>query len=166
MAVIVCATPPTYNWGWFSREDQRMHVQTVDRAHLHLHYKVWLERQGRRVIEPEPGIPPKVFKALKAVIVKERVRVDTEWAAFMIQNGWLKVRMTGTTITLFAYPNSPNHFERTIDVSELILNEEYARKVTPKDVALNHEFAFLELFPHKDEAKRVHEPLEKILWLD
>jgi hypothetical protein len=166
MAVIIRNLPPTYNWGWFSREDQRMHVQIVDRVHLHLNYKIWLERQGRRVIEPEPGIPSKVFKALQAVIVKERVRIDQEWAAFMIQNGWLKARMTGTMITLYAYPNSPNHFERTIDVRELILSDEYALKVTPKDVALNQEFAFLELFPQKDEAKRVHEPLHKILWID
>lgn len=166
MAVIIRNVPPTYNWGWFSREDQRMHVQTVDRAHLQLNYKVWLERQGRRVIEPEPGIPPKIFKSLQAVILKERIRLEQEWAAFMIQNRWLTVRLAGTAITLYAYPNSPNHFERTIDLSELILSEEYARKVTPRDVALNQEFAFLELFPQKDEAKRVHEPLYKILWTD
>jgi hypothetical protein len=164
MAVIIRNVPPTYNWGWFSREDPRMHVQTVDKLHRGLHYKVWLENRGRRVIEPEPGIPSKVLKSLQAVIIKERVRLDTEWAAFMIANGWLKVKMVGPTITLYAYPNTPNHFERTIELSELVRNPEIAGKVTPQQVALNEEFAFLEIYPERDEAKRIHEPLEKILW--
>ena len=84
----------------------------------------------------------------------------------MIKNGWLKVKMVGSTITLFAYPDTPNHFERTLDLSELIPNESSARKVTPNDVALNEEFAFLEIFPQKEEGKRIHEPFERILWVD
>src|SRR5207247_1137437 len=95
MAVILRGIPPTFNWGWFSREDPRMHLQTVDRAHIHLHYKVWLENKGRRVIEPEPGIPAKVLKALQVEIVKQRERIEAEWAAFMIKNDWLQVRLTG-----------------------------------------------------------------------
>lgn len=59
MAVIIRGKPPTYDWGWFSREDQRMHLQVVDRLHWKLHYKVWLEREGKKVFEPEPGIPAK-----------------------------------------------------------------------------------------------------------
>jgi hypothetical protein len=82
----------------------------------------------------------------------------------MIANGWLKAKMVGPTITLFAYPNTPSHFERTIELSELVRNAEMASKVTPQQVALNEEFAFLEIYPERDEAKRIHEPLEKILW--
>jgi len=166
MAVVLRNTPPTYNWGWYSREDPRMHLQTVDRVHLKLHYKVWLENKGRRVIEPEPGIPAKVAKALTAAIIQERERIEIEWAYFMIKSGWLKVQMVGTAITLFAYPNTPNHFERTIDLLELIPNESSARKVTPQQVALNEEFAFLEIFPEKEEGKRIHEPLPDILWVN
>lgn len=52
----------------------------------------------------------------------------------MIRNGWLKVRLSGTAITVYAYPNCPTHFERTVDLRELIKDEETAKKVTPKDV--------------------------------
>src|SRR5690348_930178 len=99
MAVIIRDKPPTYHWGWFSREDPRMHLQSVDKAHIHLHYKVWLEKDGRRVIEPEPGIPAKVLKTLKATIIAERERIEAEWASFMIRNGWLRVRLAGNAIS-------------------------------------------------------------------
>ena len=36
----------------------------------------------------------------------------------------------------------------------------------PQEVALNEEFAFLEIYPQKEEGKRIHEPLEKALWVD
>jgi hypothetical protein len=166
MSVILRNTPPGYNWGWFSREDQRMHLQTVDKKHRNSHYKVWLENKGRRVVEPEPGIPAKVLKALLAAIRDERKRIDAEWAAFMIKRGWLEAQLVGPTIILSAYPRSPNRFERTLELRELIPNESCAQKVTAKDVALNEEFAFLELFPQRDEGARMHEPLERILWLD
>lgn len=166
MAVIIRNVPPTFNWGWFSREDQRMHLQTVDRAHRRLHYKVWLENKGRRVFEPEPGISAKVLKAVQRVMEDERERIEAEWAAFMIRNGWLKVRFANGIITLHAYPRSPNHFERTVELRDLIANEEIARKVTEKDVALNEEFAFLEIFPQRREGNRQHEPLDRILWVD
>jgi hypothetical protein len=166
MSVIMRGKPAGYNWGWFSREDQRMHLQTVDKTHIHLHYKVWLESKGRRVFEPEPGIPAKVLKALATVVEKERERIEAEWAAIMIRNAWLKARLVGGTIVLSAYPKSPTGFERTIEVLDLIPNESIAKKVTAKDVALNEEFAFLELFPERDEAKRQHQPLPRILWVD
>ena len=166
MTVLIRDIPPTYDWGWFSREDQRMHLQAVDKDHRHLHYKVWLENRGRRVIEPEPGIPAKVLKPLRTLIEKERGRLDTEWAIFMIKNGWLQAKLVGPSIVITAYPKTSNQFVRTIPVSELIRNEAFASKVTPKDVALNAEFGFLELFPHLDEARRDHEPLERVLWVD
>jgi hypothetical protein len=166
MAVILRNTPPGYHWGWFSREDQRMHLQIVDKAHAHLDYKVWLENKGRRVFEPEAGMPPKVLKSLEAAVQNERKRIEAEWASFMIRKGWLKVRLDGGTIVIGAYPKSHNRFERTVELLDLIPNESIAKKVTPKDVALNEEFACLELFPQRDEAKRDHEPLPDILWTD
>lgn len=120
MTVLIRDKPPTYNWGWFSREDQRMHLQAVDKDHLRLHYKVWLEEKGRRVIQPEPGIPAKAWKTLQAEIVKQRGKIEAYWIAFMIINGWLKVQLKGNLITLTAYPNTPNRFERLLYLSELV----------------------------------------------
>ncbi len=164
MAVIIRDKPPTYDWGWFSREDQRMHLQSVDKLHRRLHYKVWLEERGRRVIEPEPGIPAKVWKILQAEIVKQRLMIEAFWIALMIKNGWLKAQLKGGVIALTAYPNTPNRFERTIGLSDLVPNEAVAAKVTSQDVALNEEYSMLEIFPKMAEGSRVHEPLEKVLW--
>ena len=52
MAVILRDVPAGHNWGWFSREDARMHLQTLDRKHFGL-YKIWLERAGRRALISE-----------------------------------------------------------------------------------------------------------------
>src|SRR5712664_2320771 len=76
MAVLIRDRPPTFDWGWFSREDPRMHIQTVDKDHRHLHHKVWLENKGRRIVQPEPGIPAKVLKVLQEEIAKQRGRIE------------------------------------------------------------------------------------------
>lgn len=55
MAVIVRNVPPSYSWGWYSREDPRMHLQAVDSQHRKLGYKVWLENKGKRVVETRAG---------------------------------------------------------------------------------------------------------------
>ena len=164
MTVLIRDKPPTYDWGWHSREDQRMHLQSVDKDHRRLHYKVWLEEKGRKVIQPEPGIPAKVLKILKNEIIAQRGRIEAYWIAFMIKHGWLRCRLRNGVIDLHAYPHTPNHFERSIKLAELIPNEEVAKKVTPQDVVLNEEFAMLEIFPKREEGARVHWPLEDILW--
>lgn len=164
MTVLIRDKPPTYNWGWFSREEPRMHLQVVDKVHGFLHYKVWLEDKTRRVIQPAAPIPPKVFKVLQNEIDKQRERIETYWIIFMIKNGWLQVRLKSGLITIFAYPHTLNHFERTLPLAEVIPNEEVARKVTPQDVTLNVEYGFLEIFPKKEIAARDHVRLDTILW--
>ncbi len=164
VTIIIEDKPPTYNWGWFSREEPRMHLQVVDRKHLYLHYKVWLETDGKRTFEPEAEIPAKILKTLERTVSERRITVEAHWISLMIKLGWLKVQFKEGIITLYAYPNIPNHFERTIELSELIPNEEVARKVTPQDLALNEEFAMLEIFARREIAARMHVRLEDILW--
>jgi hypothetical protein len=164
MAVIIRDKPPTYDWGWFSREDPRMHLQTVDKDHRKLHYKVWLERKGKRVIEPAGALPPKVLRVLENEIAKQKGRIEAYWIIFMIQNDWLRVRLVGDTIVLYAYPNTPNHFERTVKLSKVIPNEEVAQTVTQRDLNLNAEYGMLEIFPRREEGARTHVPLEDLLW--
>ena len=98
MAIIIRDRPPTYDWGWFSREEPRMHLQTVDKDHRRLHFKIWLEKAGRRVFEPEPGIPAKILKVVQAEILQQRDRIEAYWASFMVKNDWLKVELTGSTM--------------------------------------------------------------------
>src|SRR5205823_6754388 len=57
MPAILEDVPPGYDWGWYSREDPRMHLQVVDRQHKGFKYKVWLEARGRRIFTPANSIP-------------------------------------------------------------------------------------------------------------
>src|SRR5262245_4077962 len=115
MPVVLEDVPPGFDWGWYSREDPRMHLQVVDRRHKRLKYKVWLESKGKRVIEPVGDIPAKIFKTLHAEIIKARPTIEVEWVHLMIEQGWLTYRLHGTLMVLIAYPNTPNHFERELD---------------------------------------------------
>jgi hypothetical protein len=164
MPVILRDIPPGYHWGWYSREDQRMHLQTVDRKHQN-EYKVWLEEHGKRVIQPVADIPAKVLKRLQAEIAKRRVAIEAEWVHLMIELGWLKLHVDGTQVTLTVYPNSPNQFERTLDLAEH-LGPDLAAQLRPEDVALNSEFAVIEIWPDKPETRRPFIQLSPILWAD
>src|SRR5690348_6475032 len=111
-----------------------MHVQTIDKDHRHLHYKSWLEENGRKIVQAERGIPAKVLKAIQGEIAKQRGRIEAYWIIFMIKNAWLRVRLKDGVITLFAYPNTPNHFERRLNLSDVIPNEEVRKTISPEDL--------------------------------
>lgn len=162
--VILKDVPPTYDWGWFSREDPRVHLQAVDKDHYDLGYKVWLERDGRRVIEPEPGIPAKVWKALHAQILKRRGMIEAYWISHMMRKGWLELQVVQPIVVLIAYPRFAHRFVRTLDLREDFGDPETLAKITPSDVVFNKEYAVLEIFPKREIAGRTHIRLESILW--
>ena len=64
--IILRSVPTGYSWGWFAREDSRMHLQTVDKKNRN-RYKVWLEN-GMRTFEPAESIPAKILKPLEAEV--------------------------------------------------------------------------------------------------
>ncbi len=166
MLVILRDVPTGYHWGWYSREEPRMHLQVVDRQHQHLGYKVWLEEKGRRVFLPEPGIPAKVAKALREACQRQRARIEADWVAFMIVNGWLSFRLRGSVIELTAYPGQRSAFRRSLDLKNWIADPTLLRKISPEVVRLNDEFAWLELFTDRPESRRVTIPLAPLLWTD
>ena len=175
MAVILPNVPTGINWGWYSREDSRMHLQTVDSKNLNA-YKVWLEKNGKRVFEPAGDIPAKILSKLKAVANKEprRGNIEGRWVNFMIKKNWLDWHMHDTLITLIAYPNVPgSRFTRTVDLAEHLAgiynpNSKMWPKnpVQPDEVALNDEMAAIEIWPQKHESLRLHIFLPDILWED
>ena len=60
-----------HDWGWFSREDQRMHLQTVESGARVGPNKarVWLENKGQRIFELATGdISGPDLKRLKAKV--------------------------------------------------------------------------------------------------
>jgi hypothetical protein len=164
VTVVLRDVPPGYNWGWYSREDQRMHLQTVDREHKN-QYKVWLEANDKRVFEPAGPIPAAILKKLKAEVARRRAPIDAEWVHFMIEHRWLKHEVHDRFVTLTAYPRMPTKIERTIDLADY-LGPEWAAEVKPEDVFLNSEFSVIALFPKQPESRQPFIPIPEILWQD
>lgn len=176
MAIHLRNVPPGYDWGWFSREDARMHLQPVDQKHRTADYKVWLEERGRRVFQPEGSIPPKVLKRVEGELVKHRKRIEDDWTRLMLQKDWLILSLTGSIITVVAYPQVPGSgFARTLDLadylpgiyhpeSQLVAREK--KPVTPEEIALSKELCAIEIYPQREEGRRHHIYLPPILWQD
>lgn len=158
MAVILGNVPKGYSWGWYSREDPRMHLQTVDSKHMN-EYKVWLENKGKRVFEPV-NVPSKIFSKLEDALNQKRGNVEGRWVNLMIEKGWLELHVHGSVLTLVAYPNVPgSRFTRTLDLADYlrgIYDPTYPmvpkEPVQPDEVVLNGKMAAIEIWPQKDES--------------
>jgi hypothetical protein len=157
-------TPPGYDWGWYSREDPRMHLQSVDEKHRNDH-KVWLETRGRRSFEPALKIPGNVLKPLRAAVARRRQRIEDDWVSFMIRQGWLEAHLAAPQVTLVAYPDTPNGFTRTVDLTEHLMEEE-AMNLRDSDIRLSPEMASLQIWPGKLPNQRQDIRLSTILWQD
>ena len=163
MPVILRNVPAGYDWGWYSREDPRMHLQVVDHEHRKLGYHVWLEARGQRVFEPEGDIPAKLLRKLQPEVEFARPTIEAKWIDMMIRKGWLTHTVRESLITLVAYPNTPNRLVRTIDLNDH-LAPEFVRRVRPENVRLNAEYAVLELWADRPEPDRDWIQLSPILW--
>lgn len=164
MAVLLRDVPPGFCWGWYSREDPRMHLQTVDEEHRNL-YKIWLEAKGRRIAQPAGEIPTKVRKRIEAEIDRRRASIETKWVKLMIDQGWLRFELRGSLIVLIAYANTPNRFERYVPCTDAMSAERAAGLRAP-DIRFNYEFAALEFFPNRPEDERPWLSLPEIIWQD
>jgi hypothetical protein len=176
--VIVLEGVPSkgFDWGWFSREDPRMHLQLVSRRQAKLGYKVWLERDGKRVFEPNPQLaraPRKLFLAVQERIEQERPQIEREWAAFMILQTWMALRLDGSVITVTAYPRMATRFTRTVDLAREIpgLYDPFypmvaKEPIKAEEVTLNPDVVAIEIWPQKPKSRRMHIELPSILWQD
>jgi hypothetical protein len=161
MAVVLQGVPGKLDWGWFSRDDPRMALQTVNDENLKGKdaYKVWLEKDGARVFEPDGPIPAKVLKLLRTTVHARRAAIEAQWVSYMLSKRWLKVDLdaSGKLATLTAYGNYPGRFHRTVDLVEhfAIIEDE---PLAPSDIKLRTSPASLELWG------REHISLPEILW--
>jgi hypothetical protein len=171
--IILRSVPTGFSWGWFTREDSRMHLQTVDRKNRH-RYEVWLEKDGRRVIEPVGSIPAKILKPLEAEVIKLRRHIEGRWTDLMIESDWLKLTMSGRQVTLTAYPAIPGaRFTRTFDIADYFPARydptsqiKDKTPIKPDDLVLNDQMAAIEVWPQREESIRHHIFLPTILWND
>ena len=180
VAVILKNVPPGYDWGSYSREDPRMHLQTVDDKHKRL-YKVWLERNGKRAFEPAiskadgqiDAIPKKILDRLEKAVAAKRSHVEARWVSLMIAQQWIRLNVSGSLITLTVYANYPTRFTRTVDLAQVfpgLYDPSYPtspkKPIRPEEVILSRDLAAIEIWPQKDIADRHHIFLPPILWRD
>jgi hypothetical protein len=162
MPVIIRDTPAGHDWGWYSREDPRLHLQTVDEQHRN-EYKVWLETRGRRTCEAATKIPGKVLKAIQGRVARNRQTIEDRWVSFMIRKGWLQAHLAASQVILIVYPNTPNSFERAIDLTEHLTLEEI-QALRPEDIKLSPEMASLQIWPARPEDQREDVRLSTVIW--
>lgn len=105
------------DWGFFSEEDDRMHIQTVDDKGASSKY--WLEDRGVRVFTKAYGNEDdrKVLEAIRKDDNKNRV--ERAWVKLMIQRGKLTVSYNNYVVTLTAYPRTHNSYSRQVNLAEM-----------------------------------------------
>jgi hypothetical protein len=163
-----------HNWGWFSREDQRMHLQTVDDGAREgrQRAKVWLEERGKRTFDLADGrLSRGELDRLASAVAEERRNIESRWIAWMIDKGWLDVELAGSVVTLSAYPHSHHAFARTLDLRDEFPGASSDRVVRswelhPPRVDLDPEHALLAVGQDPDRDRRHHLDLAEILFLD
>ena len=169
MSVIVRNKPSGYHWGWGgSKDDPRMHLQVINKGKDQPKKKIWLESQGKRVFEPDGQIKDKILTSIRKEVKRDRQRIESEWVAFMIRKKRLTFELTGSLVTLTAYPGKHHQFQRKIDLKKLypgVYTHGYkGGPPTLDDLELSEEFAALVIWRHKPESRQDHVFLAKLLW--
>ena len=161
MAIVINGVPTGHNWGWFSREDPRMHLQTVDKAHLN-RYKVWLEERGRRVFQVEKALPPDVETQLRAEVDARRTEIDAAWISHMINKGWITVTVAKGVVMLRVYPGTAHEFTRQIDLHQHV--PRHADAIGPADVELSQDPVAVVIWPRKPAEQQEHIDLTDVVF--
>lgn len=159
---VIRNVPPGHKWGWYSREDPRMHLQSVDEQH---NYKVWLKEKGKKCFTPVGKIPAKVLKSRQQCLEEKRQLVADNWVRFMLDNGWLALHIALPKLTLVAYPNMPTKFVREIDLTSWLTPQQLAT-LTPNIIELNREMAALRLWTNRPEEQAYDVRLSRLLWTE
>ena len=162
MPVILRDIPPGHKWGLYSREDARMHLQSVDDNY---DYKVWLEEKGKRTFEPVGKVPAKVLKTLRETVSAKRGFIEDNWVRLMLDKDWLALHIALPKLTLVAYGNTPNKFSRVIDLTTWF-NPILLLTLTPQKIELNREMAALRLWTNRPEEQVFDARLSVLLWTD
>jgi hypothetical protein len=160
MSVIIRGVPAGHNWGWHSRENTRMHLQSIDEVPA---YKVWLEDKGERAFEPVGKVPAKLLKPLREFLNEHRLAVEDKWVRLMLDKHWLHLHIALPKLTLVAYPNMPTKFVREIDLTTWF-DEKQLASLRPEIIDLNREMAALRLWSNRPEDDTYDARLSRLLW--
>lgn len=111
-----------HDWGFFSREDDRLHIQTVDKGSLYgpKSAKVWLESKGQRVFDVEStgGLSARKLAELKASVVKNKQYIESEWISGLIDKAKVTAKIEGDDVVITMYPGTHNEYTGTVPLRE------------------------------------------------
>jgi hypothetical protein len=142
----VLTAPSGTKWGFYSREDPRMHLQELQKKHVHPAHRVWLERGGRRTFEPD-DMPARLRNVLFDAVKKYQHHVEAQWVRLMIQKDWLTFRYQNGLLSLDAYPGTHHAFSRTINMYDKF-NRKLIDGLTAEDIAFNLDLVSIDFFIH------------------
>lgn len=158
--VVLRDIPTGCNWGWFAREDQRMHIQTVNRERRGM--RVWLETDGHRTFVSDGPLKASVEQALRVAVTEHRDMIDAMWISFMITKGWLRIaKAGGPIVALDVYPFSNS--QRTVQID--ILEEFPNASTSDLEVALDPSLPALVVGASFPENRQNHIDLVDHIWL-
>jgi hypothetical protein len=155
------------NWGFFSNEDKRMHLQTVSGGSRSGHdkVKVWLESRGKRIFELAEGNPKKSeLNTLADRVEVDRESIEDKWTIFMIDNDWVKAEIKDRVVTVTAYPNSHNNFIRKINLSQYYPGAYPRWDTTRPKLDLKSSPGLLAVGPNDNPDDRNHILLSEVLF--
>ena len=159
-----------HDWGWFSREDPRMHVQTMDSGHRVGRGKVhvWLEDRGTRAFIPRLGekvMSGPQWKELRQKIAAHRNELESKWVVFMMANGWLAAKLHGSVVTLTAYPGTHNTYRREINLRRMFPRRYPEWREHPPKIDLDERSGTLRVGNEFNPNNRQNVELEPILFV-
>lgn len=160
-----------HDWGFWSDEEQRFHIQTVDEDAQDgpQAVKFWLENRGVRTFELAYG-KTRLAEVRRRVFAEWNF-LESRWISLMISRGWVRAHLKdGDKIIVQAYPGTTGSFTRTIDLRTVLAGHftPHVREAQPigaKDVVINRELRAVEIWPDLPESERHHFPLIKLLFI-
>lgn len=154
------------NWGFYSNEEDRMHLQTV--ADRREDYKAWLEDGGRRVVEDAYGnMPAAVLRALREDLAREpeRRHVERAWLQRLITMGKVTTTIDSTNgIALVdTYAGTRSAIRRRINLRRHTADSiDYA----PGNWRLDGDLSALVLGTQLTEDRQIYVYLPDVIWGD
>ena len=113
----------SYDWGFFSEREQRMHVQAIGKDVPR--YKAWLEQDGKRCFidaYPNAPMPPKVFNAIRVAVAARRTEIENAWTSMQIWLQHVKITVLDPDKYIFdfvLYPGQNTELRRNVELPGL-----------------------------------------------
>ncbi len=165
MAAIVHNVPNGVDWGFYSNEEPRMHLQVVRPRRADL--KAWLEEEGKRVFKPVGEWPASYRRALSAYLADEgrRGALEREWIGRMMEKDWMRLAYEPPFAVVTAYPGMPHEFTRRIDVRPEIVSVPVFEALHFGNMKLDSETACLVLRTDRPPARQIHVRLDRFIFV-